>query len=112
MTKFLVKTENTEKAAVYFEVDYVSDHYNNYIDATISEHPLTQKYVNMGYSIPVVIASYDNPISEELLKIEKMLPQAKKNLKGFPMYYYDLIKKKTQLTVAYELIKSDSFVEV
>jgi len=110
MTTFLVKTENAEKDTVYFEVYYNHDHHNNYIDLEINKHPLTEKYTQMGYSAPVVVASYDKPISKELSRIEEILPNAKKNRKGFPMQYYDLIEKKNKLSLAADIIASDSFV--
>lgn len=109
--KFLVKMTKQDDE-IYFIVPYLHDHYNNYINQTIAADPKTKAYKEKGYEYPTVVASFDGLISQELQKIENLLPDAEKNRKGFPAQYWDLVNKKKELIQAAEIRLSDKFVVV
>lgn len=109
MTTFLVKTENGNDT-VYFEVKYTCDHYNNYVNNTIRDHALTQKFMNEGYDFPTIFTSYEISYEADLEKAKRQVANTEKHKKKFPTQYYDALKKTTQLTEALLIITTNMFV--
>lgn len=111
MTVFIFKMEkdaiNSGKGSVFFEMSYNPEiHYPEYLKRLMKEHPVTVEYKAKGYVGPVTETQYINDWEEELSKIDEEIAMREPNKKGFPVQYYDAVRKKEKLLRAKELYES------
>lgn len=111
MTVFVFKMEkdaiNSGKGSVFFEMRYnPRTHYPEYLSRLMKEHPVTVEYRAQGYVGPVAEASYIEDWKEELSKVDDEIAMREPHKKGFPVQYYDAIRKKETLLRAKELYEA------
>jgi hypothetical protein len=111
MTVFIFKLEkdaiNSGKGSVFFEMSYnPKNHYPEYLSRLMREHPVTLEYREKGYVGPVSETQYIKDWEEELSNIDDEIAMRLPHKKGFPVQYYDAVRKKETLLRVKELYEA------